>query len=118
MGDVDFNDDMRDRLRALRRRAGLTQAALSERLACSPKRVANVEGGRRRPSLELVASWATACGYRPELVFVLATEPQCSPLQERLRALADEPPTGRAADALVQQLDAWAKLAMPDEGDR
>lgn len=49
-------------LRLLRRSAGLTQAELATRLGCTQRRITNIEGGSRRPSVELLGEWARACG--------------------------------------------------------
>ena len=61
---MDDTITMQAELRSIRKRAGLTQVALAGRLACSPKRIANVEGGSRRPNLDLIRLWAEACGRR------------------------------------------------------
>jgi transcriptional regulator with XRE-family HTH domain len=75
------------RLRAIREGAGFTQAALAERLGSTPKRVANIEGGRRRASVDLMAQWAEACGRGFVIEF---------PTQQ-----VDDPDARAACEALV-----------------
>lgn len=49
-------------LRARRERAGLSTAALGERLGWSQSKVSKLETGRTRPGPADVAAWATMCG--------------------------------------------------------
>lgn len=51
-------------LRAWRHAAGLTQAELARRIGQHQVSVANVEGGRRAPSLETISRWLEACGVQ------------------------------------------------------
>jgi transcriptional regulator with XRE-family HTH domain len=53
--------DLADRLRNLRRQAGLDQVGLAERLRVAQPQVSRVENARRVPSVELVAGWVDAC---------------------------------------------------------
>lgn len=62
------------KLRRARVEAGLTQAALAERLNCSKQMVTSVETGTRNPSLELLRGWASACGRRLEIHLPPASE--------------------------------------------
>lgn len=88
------------RLRAIREGAGLTQAALAERLGSTPKRVANIEGGRRRASLDLIAQWAEACGRR--FVIEFPTQPAADPdVRAACEALATAPADVRGVVARI-----------------
>lgn len=51
------------RLRALRKRAGLTQRALALRLRESQTWVSNVENGHRRADGYEITCWMRACGF-------------------------------------------------------
>ncbi len=62
-------------LRELRHHAGLTQATLAQRLGCSTKTVTHIEGGTRRPAVDVIDKWAVACGRRFVVDFPLAGEP-------------------------------------------
>jgi transcriptional regulator with XRE-family HTH domain len=61
-------------LRAARRRAGLTQAALAARAATSQATISAYEHGAKRPSLETFARLLAAAGAR------LAVEPAAAPV--------------------------------------
>jgi transcriptional regulator with XRE-family HTH domain len=86
-----------DRLRDLRKGASLTQAALAAKLGCSAKRIANIEGGTRRPNLDLIDQWAGACGRR----FVLAFVDPGAPAEAA--EIAELPPAARRAIALIRE---------------
>lgn len=58
-------------VRETRRRAGLTQATLAERLGVSPPYVANVEAGRENVTLGQMANIAAALGAGLEIGFPL-----------------------------------------------
>jgi len=53
------------RIRRARTRAGLSQAALAERLGCARPTVCRWERGRREPSLGVLVRIAAAVGVRP-----------------------------------------------------
>ena len=87
---------IQSRLRAIRKAAGLTQAALAARLECTPKRVANIELGTRRPSLALIEQWASACGHT--FGVLLSAERQApADLAAAMEALAVARPEIRSA---------------------
>jgi transcriptional regulator with XRE-family HTH domain len=58
------------RLRSLRESAGLLQVELGARLGLSGSAISHLETAARRPSLETLFAWSSACG-RP-LTFVWA----------------------------------------------
>jgi ribosome-binding protein aMBF1 (putative translation factor) len=53
-----------------RRRAGLSQAELAERLGTIPSAVARMESGQRMPSIRMLLRIAKATGNRVQLRFV------------------------------------------------
>ena len=55
-----------------RRRAGLTQAELAERLGTIPSAVARLESGQRMPSIRMLLRIAKATGSKVQLRFVLS----------------------------------------------
>ena len=61
--------DVASRLMDARKRAGLTQAQLAERLRTSQSAVARAESGYRMPRIEFVDRWARATGTQIPLVF-------------------------------------------------
>ncbi len=62
------------RLTAARRRSGLTQLELAERLGMSLSTIQRVEAGRTDPKLLLLVHWAAAVGLRLHLT-PLADDP-------------------------------------------
>ncbi len=54
------------RMRAIRRRRGLTQAALAERAGLSPETVSALERGKHAPRADSLAALARALGCPPE----------------------------------------------------
>ena len=58
----EFLDSVGPRLRALRRRRGVTLAELAEQTGISPSTLSRLETGRRRPTLELLLPLARAHG--------------------------------------------------------
>ncbi len=79
-------------LRQLRKAAGLTQAELGARLGCTQRRITNIEGGVRRPSVELLGQWARACGRH--YVYDFSEEP-VGDTEFILRAAASSPTVRR-----------------------
>jgi transcriptional regulator with XRE-family HTH domain len=83
-----------------RLRAGLTQAALAERLGRDRAQIARWETGGQEPSFENVRAVVEACGFvlkleiaEPELDVALDAELETSLLQapqQRVQALLDE----------------------------
>jgi DNA-binding XRE family transcriptional regulator len=57
-------------MRLARERAGLTQTDLARRLGCSQQAVAQAERWESNPTVDLIRTWAKACGsnVRIELV--------------------------------------------------
>ena len=53
-----------DLVREARRRAGLTQRELAERVGTTQSAIARLESARTSPSFELVVRLIRACGYR------------------------------------------------------
>lgn len=51
-------------LRSAREQAGLTQADISRRVGCAERSIAGYELAERTPTLETLAIWAGALGYR------------------------------------------------------
>jgi transcriptional regulator with XRE-family HTH domain len=113
VGLVSTTNNIRARLKALRNRAGLTQAALAARLHSSPKRIANIESGARKPSLELIAAWAEACAHTLVVSFEQIPTAPISPLASELLALAQDLPDGQAGQLLAQHLELWRAACGP-----
>lgn len=65
-----LSDSDRQKLIAARTRAGLTQAALAERLGCDRVTVARIEAGIRNPSLDLAGRMAGAVGLELRISLV------------------------------------------------
>jgi transcriptional regulator with XRE-family HTH domain len=63
-GDADVRRRVGERVRALRRRRGLTQLRLAQRAGFSRPSVANVEAGRQNLSLRRLCALADALGVR------------------------------------------------------
>lgn len=57
------------RIRALRRRAGLTQEGLAERSGLNPKYVSGIERGRENPTLDTLIRLARELNARPVEMF-------------------------------------------------
>ena len=84
------------RIAALRRRAGMSQAALAQELQCSPSAVGMYEQGRREPAVDLVVKLASVFGVTTD--YLLTGKPVESAdrnaLRESLRKCLDAPPGG------------------------
>jgi transcriptional regulator with XRE-family HTH domain len=77
------DDDLGRRLAAIRRAAGLSQAALGAALGRSGSRIGDVERGRRRADCGLVERWVRACGGTPEDVReAVALIPEVQPYED------------------------------------
>lgn len=88
-------------IREARRRTGLTQRALAERLGVPQPQVARWESGRSLPSLERVEAVLAACGL--DLLISLGARDA-----ESRRMLSLQ--RGRSADELVDELTTWNEL--------
>lgn len=53
---------LRDTLRYIRQKQGLSQQNLASLLGCSKSTIAHVELSLKRPSIGFVHKWAAACG--------------------------------------------------------
>lgn len=73
---------MRNRLKVLRGEAGLSQAALADRLGVSRQTVNALETGRYDPSLPLAFSLAALFDVRIEDIFDPELEPAPHPLRQ------------------------------------
>jgi transcriptional regulator with XRE-family HTH domain len=62
-------------LNALRLAAGLTQAALADRMGTTQAAIARAESGRLSPRLDFADRWARACGLPLKLVLGDADDP-------------------------------------------
>ncbi len=105
-------------LHALRKRAGLTQSNLAAKVGGTQRRITNIERGTRRPSLELVEAWASACGRRFVVDFpldgeadgeLLAKLAAASPELRRVITdiLGADHPSDAAVRALEGHVAAW-----------
>lgn len=104
-----------EQLRAIRKRAGLTQTQLALKLGWSSKRVSNFEQGVRPPGLDALEAWARACRHDLRVDFLPMESGPTRP-----RAALDEVITlveeGRGAspeaiEALRRHVEAWSMLA-------
>lgn len=92
-------------IREARKRAGLTQAELGERLGTSQPVVARWEGGRAEPGFATVGRAVRACGLELQ-VAVTAPDDHDLLLAEELLSLTPRERVDRLADshALAQRL--------------
>ena len=74
---------MKNRLKALRGDAGLSQAALADRLGVSRQTVNALETGRYDPSLPLAFSLAALFDVRIEDIFDPELDPALEPVQRQ-----------------------------------
>lgn len=97
-------------LAGLRRRSGLTQAALAQRLETTQTAISRTESGGALPSLAMVDRWATACGEPLTLTFGAARElPSRAERRRRVRKVLgdyrfnpwDREPTQVEAESLI-----------------
>lgn len=58
-----------DRVKKLRKKAGLTQDKLSEKIGVSPKHVQFIESGTRKPSLKIIYKIARVLGKKVSELF-------------------------------------------------
>lgn len=57
---------MKDRIRTARKEAGLTQAALAEKIGCGKQSIVSYEGGSRTPLAPIAKALASACGVNED----------------------------------------------------
>ncbi len=67
-----ITDEIIDRLRELRRHAGLSARDLGARMGLSASAILHIETGRNRPPLATIEKWAEACGCRLDVSIVEA----------------------------------------------
>lgn len=95
------------RLARRRRRAGLTQVELAERMGTTQSAVSRLESGRTLPTLDLLERFASATGRPFEVVF--GEEPKLPSRAERRR---------RVRQALGDFVfDPWARDPTPAEAE-
>ncbi len=93
------------RIAALRRKAGLSQAQLAQRLRISPSAMGMYEQGRREPSMETLVALAREFGVSTDFLLT-GTHPDPDRLEEvMLRRIqgADENLARRSQDPLARQ---------------
>ena len=73
------------RIAALRRSAGMNQAALAEKLRISPSAVGMYEQGRREPSLQILAKLAEIFGV--SIDFLVTGKPMNDPEEKLIQEL-------------------------------
>lgn len=93
-----------ERVAAARKRAGMTQAQLAQRLGVSRPTVIAVEKGERRPSNEEVAKLASSLAV--EVNDLLREHAVVGDISPRFRAKAHTPEVDRGVERL-RQLGAW-----------
>ena len=76
--------DTADLLKEARRQAGLTQAALAERLGTTQSAVSRWERGREEPRLSTLAGVLDACGVRAQLSFEIDDGVDRAQIRQRL----------------------------------
>ena len=81
------------RISLFRDRAGLTQAALAEKIGCTPQHISAMERGVKTPTLETFISIANALNVRTDLLLQDVLEGWQEGWEAELdRALAPVPP--------------------------
>lgn len=83
-------------IREARRRAGLTQVELAERVGTTQSAIARVERGQGRPTLERISELLAACGFEVQVRLVPGDEAGW----EQVRANAGLAPEDRVAKSL------------------
>lgn len=84
------------RLKALRKRAALTQEDLAERAGLNPKDISGIERGRENPTLDTLLRLAKELGAQPVELFDFDLEGMTAARMKK------------AAGELIRQLDAEA----------
>jgi transcriptional regulator with XRE-family HTH domain len=100
-------------IREARRRAGLSQAELADRLRTSQSVVARWETGRRAPTLETVVETVQACGF--ELGFTLT--PADAHDRVLIRRCLGQTPADRLTD-LVAAVSAFDRMTTTAKAHR
>lgn len=78
------------RLRAVRKAAGIKQGLLAKALDVDPKHISRLEGGKVKPSFELICQAGKFLKVSPGLLLELeAAEENASLLKERIRRLLE-----------------------------
>lgn len=95
------------RVAALRKRAGLTQAVLAERIGTSPEVVSRIEHGASSPALERVAAIARVLDVQISDLFPSDSPGRDDRAEQLLSALRRIPPGD--ADLLVTIAEAIAQ---------
>lgn len=95
-----------ERLRELRKAAGLTGARMASDLGWLQSKVSKIETGRQMPTAENVQAWARRCGASPEIaqeLLELLSEAQVIHREWRQRVRLGQTPVQRSYDDLAQQ---------------
>jgi transcriptional regulator with XRE-family HTH domain len=101
-----------DLVREARRRAGLTQRELAERVGSTQSSVARLESGRTAPSFESVLHLVRACGFDLDVMLVERDHDDWRQAA-RLRDLtADE--RARRHDRVIAQMYELRRAGRPD----
>ncbi len=66
---MDPKQALGQRIKVLRKRAGLTQEGLAERAGLNPKYISGIERGRENPTLDTLVRLAKELGVRPVEMF-------------------------------------------------
>ena len=99
---------LRDVLKEMRTRAGLTQSELATSMGCTGASIGHVETGRAGARLDVAVDWANACGY--SLALVIVEEDQAVEDPELGKREAGDPSGGNAASRESRM------LALPPAG--
>ncbi len=67
---MSIREIFRQNLRYYRKKCGLTQEALSEKIGLNPKYITNIEAQSKFPSAETIDAIATALGIKPAQLFI------------------------------------------------
>lgn len=82
-------DQVAERIRLFRTQKGISQLELANKASFSQSFLANLESGKKRPSVLTILRIAGALGVNPRDFFPDSNEPDKGKVKEKIRSLLD-----------------------------
>ncbi len=99
-----------ERLRAVRRGAGLTGTALADKVGWGQPKVSKIENGHRLPSQDDILQWAAACNTAPDELLTLLERTQYGWYTAYTAAMVEDAGGGAAFQASIGAVERAATV--------